>query len=295
MVNVNIQQPTTPSRVQPVIPPKHVRLENHSPCELAAVRPNIADRKRLKKQNNATRRELQWHAFQCQQMIEKEAHAGYERFHQLPLGSSTKNQIENTSCGIQGWATYAGTIDDTLTRWEHILPQERGTIQLSAYLPIPEQDNKHVDILTKATSSGRLVISTVSQAGWECIEITIDSGACDTVLPSAMLSPIATEQTDASRAGEEYDILNEGQKRCMMMTPGSATPKGIILQVSDVHKPLTSAGAMTDAGFECLLAKEGGFMRDIETGEMIPLTRRGNLYVPKAGVRSADSDFLRPS
>ena len=116
-----------------------------------------------------------------------------------------------------------------------------------------------------------------------------------------MLSSIATEQTDASRAGEEYEvangqnILNEGQKRCMMMTPGSATPKGIIFQVSDVHKPLMSVGAMTDSGFECLLAKEGGFMRDIETGEMIPLTRRGNLYVLKAWVRSADSDFVRPS
>ena len=164
-----------------------------------------------------------------------------------------------------------------------------------------DQDDKHVDILTKATSSGRLEISTVSQAGWECIEITIDSGACDTVLPSAMLPSIATEQTNASRAGEEYEvangqnILNEGQKRCIMMTPGSATPKGIIFQVSDVHKPLMSVGAMTDAGFECLLAKEGGFMRDVEQGEIIPLTRRGNLYILKAWVRSADSDFVRPS
>ena len=118
------------------------------------------------------------------------------------MGSSTKDQIENTSCGILGWAAYAGTIDDTLARWEHTLPQERANTQLSAYLPTPEQDDKHVDILTKATSSGRLVISTVSQAGWECIEITIDSGACDTVLPSAMLSSIATEQTNASLAGE---------------------------------------------------------------------------------------------
>ena len=66
-------------------------------------------------------------------MIEKEAHAGYEKIHQLPLGSSTKDQIENSSFGAQGWATYAGTIDDTLSRWEHTLPQERVTIQLSAY------------------------------------------------------------------------------------------------------------------------------------------------------------------
>ena len=34
---------------------------------------------------------------------------------------------------------------------------------------------------------------------------------------------------------------------------------------------------------------------DIETGEMILLTRRCNLYVVKAWVRSAGSDFVRPS
>ena len=123
--------------------------------EPPATRLNIADRKRLKKQTKATRRDLQYHAFQCQQMIEEEARAGYERFHQLPAGSSTKDQIENSSCGVRGWATYAGTIDDTLSKWEHTLPQERVTIQLSAYLPTVEQDDKHVDILTKATSSGR--------------------------------------------------------------------------------------------------------------------------------------------
>ena len=138
------------------------------------------------------------------------------------------------------------------------------------------------------------MISSTSQAGWECIEITIDSGACDTVLPSNMFASISLESTEASRNGEEYEvanghaIINEGQKRCMMMTPGSSTPKGIIFQVSDVHKPLMSVGAMADAGYECLLSKQGGFMRDVDTGEMIPLTRRGNLYVLKAWVRAAD-------
>ena len=171
-------------------------------------RDSTSQTERLKKQNNATRRELQYHAFQCQQMMEKEAHAGYERFHELPLGSSTRDQIENTSCGIQGWATYAGTIDDTLTRWEHTLPQERVTIQLSAWSATPEHDDKHVDFLTKAFSSGRLVISTVSQAGWERIEITIDSRACGTILPVAILSSIATEQTDASCSGKVYKVAN---------------------------------------------------------------------------------------
>ena len=101
-----------------------------------------------------------------------------------------------------------------------------------------------------------------------------------------------TESTEASRADEEYEvasgrtILNEGQKRCIMMTPGSSEPKGIIFQVPDVHKPLVSVGSMFDAGFECLLSKTGGFMRDVDSGEMIPLTRRRNLYHSRAWVKA---------
>ena len=139
------------------------------------------------------------------------------------------------------------------------------------------------------------VVRPPSQDGWEEIEITVDSGACDTVLPSRMLPGVKLEETEASRRGEEYEvanghsIFNEGEKRCIMMTRGSSTPKGIIFQVSDVHKPLMWVGSMADAGFECLLGKDGGIMRDIDSGEMIPLERRGNLYHFKAWVRSAES------
>ena len=134
----------------------------------------------------------------------------------------------------------------------------------------------------------------------EEIEITVDSGACDTVLPSKMLSSIKTDSSGPN-FGEEYEVANghsiwnEGCKKCIMMTPGSAVPKGIIFQVSNVHKPLMSVGAMADAGYECLLAKEGGCMRDIDTGELVPLTRRGNLYHLNSWVRSAEAPFGRPS
>ena len=92
-----------------------------------------------------------------------------------------------------------------------------------------------------------------------------------------------------------HNIMNEGEKRCIMMTSGSATPKGIVFQVSNIHKRLMSVGAMAGAGFECVLGKQGGLMRDVDTGECIPLTRKGNLYMLKAWVKAADSDFVRPS
>ena len=162
---------------------------------------------------------------------------------------------------------------------------------------------KDVSLMTKphlemATSSG-LLLSAPSSAemnadGWELLEITVDSGDCGTVLPTGMLSSINVVSTEASRNLETYEVangcttVNKGEKRCVMMTPGSQIPKGITFQVTDVHKPLMSVGAMCDAGYECLLSKRGGFIRDEETGEMIPLQRKGNLYVLRAWVRTAE-------
>ena len=78
-----------------------------------------------------------------------------------------------------------------------------------------------LDLLTRADAPMgiSIVAPRDNKSGWELIEITVGSGACDTVLQSKMLSSIRTDCTEASRAGEEYEvangqaILNEGQKR----------------------------------------------------------------------------------
>ena len=168
--------------------------------------------------------------------------------------------------------------------------------------PVDERSTARfdLDLLTRADALMGISIVALrdSTSGCELIKITVDSGACEKALPSKMLSSIRTESTEESRPGEEYDvanghaILNEGQTRCIMMAPGSSEPKGIILQVSDAHRPLMSVGSMADAGFECLLSKTGGFMRDVDSGETIPLTRRANLYHLRAWVKAADSPPL---
>ena len=70
-----------------------------------------------------------------------------------------------------------------------------------------------------------------------------------------------------------------------MITPGSSVEKAITFQVADVHKPLLSISACADMGFECTLGQTGGFLRDVVTGECIPLERKDNLYVLQAWVR----------
>ena len=67
-----------------------------------------------------------------------------------------------------------------------------------------------LDLLTRADAPMgiSIVAPRDNESGWELIEITVDPGACDTVLPSKMLSSIRTESTEASRAGEVYEVAN---------------------------------------------------------------------------------------
>ena len=150
------------------------------------------------------------------------------------------------------------------------------------------------------TPKGQNGISVVGRPEWQEIEITVDSGACDTVMPSKMCSHISILSTPKSLSGFEYEVANgqglpnHGERRCFMMTENSETMKRIAFQCADVHKALLSVSALADQGYDCLLGKLGGELRDTLTGDVIPLHRRDNLYVMRAWVRQDDTGFTRP-
>ena len=81
-----------------------------------------------------------------------------------------------------------------------------------------ETQKSHLDLMTHPEIPTISKLAPSNPEDWEEIEITIDSGACDTVLPSHMLPGVQLEDTEASRNGEEYEvanghsIFNEGQK-----------------------------------------------------------------------------------
>ena len=147
------------------------------------------------------------------------------------------------------------------------------------------------------------VISAVDpgEIGWTEIEITIDSGACDTVMPMRLCGHISVMETEDSKRGMVYEVANGeeipnlGERHCLLMTEDSQNPKAIVFQVADIHKPLLSVSRCADLGFQCVMGKHGGQLVDEESGEIIPLHRRGNLYVMRAWVRQNESaGFPRP-
>ena len=92
-----------------------------------------------------------------------------------------------------------------------------------------------------------------------------------------------------------------GERQCVIRTPGSTEERKIIFQVADVHKPPLSVTRAADAGFDCLLTDSGGFLIPRQAWDnrkdWIPIKRKGNLYVMRCWVKSADNPgagFTRP-
>ena len=145
------------------------------------------------------------------------------------------------------------------------------------------------------TRESKAMLCPVSPADndWYEIELTADTGACDTVIPKAMAPLIPVVPSMQSERGMEYEIANGdsipnlGEKRCEMWTEGASSSKSIAMQVADVHKALLSLSRCADMGFESRFGSHFGCLYDTATGEVIPLQRRGNLYVLRAWIRAA--------
>ena len=137
-------------------------------------------------------------------------------------------------------------------------------------------------------------VSSASSKEWQEIIVTFDSGASDTVMPLQMCEGIAVQPSPQSLRGTEYEVANGetipnvGERRCTVMTEGSQLPKLMNFQICDVHKALLSASKVCDMNYRCILTKTGGQLEDMETGDVIPLHRNGNLYFMRVWVREAD-------
>ena len=141
---------------------------------------------------------------------------------------------------------------------------------------------RRIDIRAKKPSSGLSVLdyspdtnAMLSSAAsvndgddWIEVELTADTGACDTVMPRAMAQCIPIQPSLQSRSSMMYEaadgneILNLGKRRCVMWTEGASASRKIHFQVADAHKALLSLSRCADIGFENRFGRRAGVLID---------------------------------
>ena len=128
----------------------------------------------------------------------------------------------------------------------------------------------------------------------------VDSGACETVLPASILQHIKLRDSAGSLAKTEYEVAsgkavpNLGERHCEVWCGGVNSAMLMHFQVADIHRPLLSLSRAADQGFRSHLEQDGGWLENTMTGEVIPIQRRGNLYILELWVRAGADDREDP-
>ena len=71
-----------------------------------------------------------------------------------------------------------------------------------------EQAMRDLCTLTRRVPGASCISGVEGQAEWTELEITIDSGACDTAMPTKLCQHISVIETEDSRRGMEYEVAN---------------------------------------------------------------------------------------
>lgn len=131
------------------------------------------------------------------------------------------------------------------------------------------------------------------------VELLVDSGAAESVIPPRELPGHPVHPNAASMSGEEYltadgkTIPNKGEQAVNFRTQ-EGHRCALTFQVTDVTKPLLSTTQLADTGHETVFRKTGGTIRHLKTGRELHFTRRAGLYILKIWVEPpAPQGFAR--
>ena len=128
-------------------------------------------------------------------------------------------------------------------------------------------------------------INSVSADGrWEKLQLAVDSGATESVIPPSMPECVPTEESAASRRGVKYEVAsghyipNEGEKQFDAITD-QGTKKRMILQVCDVTQGLLSVSKVAKAGNRVVFDDNGSFIQNKNSGDITWMEERGGMYM----------------
>ena len=148
--------------------------------------------------------------------------------------------------------------------------------------------------MLKARTNGS--INTVGEQEWEEVQLYVDSGATDTVVPEDSLVTVETVDGAARKAGVEYEtadggwLQNLGEKRFGAVSEEGVNKK-LVAQVCGVSKALLSVSRVVKAGDKIVFDDGDSYIEDKASGERIRIQEDGGMYAVKMWVRNGGKGF----
>ena len=120
------------------------------------------------------------------------------------------------------------------------------------------------------------------------VEMLVDSGASETVVPPHAVSAVEVSPSEASRRGVMYEVANGSRipnlgEEKFRASSEEGHVRDLKAQVADTNKALLSVSRLVASGNTVVFSPEGSFIRD-ESGETIWLNENAGMYTVKLWV-----------
>ena len=131
--------------------------------------------------------------------------------------------------------------------------------------------------------------------GYEEVELAVDSGATETVIPEDTLLHVELKEGEAYKRGVTYEVANgirignQGERQFIGIIEEGIT-RSLTAQVCEVNQGLLSVKKLIRAGNRVVFDEEhGSYIEDKQTGEKIWLEDRGGMFIMKMWVKTSKS------
>ena len=130
---------------------------------------------------------------------------------------------------------------------------------------------------------------------WQKIELAVDSGAAETVIPHDLVIDHPIRDTDSSRSGLCYasatgqPIPNLGEQKLPMVTREN-TMRGMTFQAAPVSRPLGSVKRICSHNHRVVFDDEGSYIQNKATGETNWMREEDGNYILDLWVMPGSSE-----
>jgi hypothetical protein len=133
--------------------------------------------------------------------------------------------------------------------------------------------------------------------GYKLIEAVVDSGAAKPTCGKKVF-PGDVRASEMSKLGLTFsgpdgsEIQNLGEQDALWESDEGIHCK-MVVQISEVDRVLLAATELADNGFEVILRKRDGIIKNLRTGKTIKLLRKGGVYIVRMWVKTSGTPPFR--